>query len=100
MNGQEFHLFRAGLDLVELSGQVLSEVLRVVLARRAYSKCCSPVRRPRLWPRRCVAVPAAQRQAPRRSEAGTAAVATRGSSSQQPVSGSWSPTAACEGLAT
>jgi len=39
MNGQEFHLFRAGLDLVELSGQVLSEVLRVVLARRAYFDC-------------------------------------------------------------
>jgi len=41
MNGQEFHLFRTGLDLVDLLGQVLSEFLRVMLARRAYSRCCS-----------------------------------------------------------
>ncbi len=86
MNGQEFHLFRTGLDLVKLSGQVLSEVLRVMLARRAYSKCCGLVCRPQLWPRRCAAVPAATRQAPRRSEAATAAVATRVISSEQPVS--------------
>jgi len=46
MNGQEFHLFRTGLDLVDLSGQVLSEFLRVMLARRAYSKGCSPGRDP------------------------------------------------------
>jgi hypothetical protein len=44
MNGQEFHLFRTGLDLVDLLGQVLSEFLRVMLARRAYSKCCSQER--------------------------------------------------------
>jgi hypothetical protein len=58
MNGQEFHLFRKGFDLVDLSGQVLSEFLCVMLARRAYSKCCSPGRRPRLWPRAVSQVPA------------------------------------------
>jgi hypothetical protein len=65
MNGQEFHLFRKGPNLADLSlEQVLSEFLRVMLARRAYSKNCSPGRQRRLWPRRCVAVPAATRQAP------------------------------------
>jgi hypothetical protein len=49
MNGQEFHLFRTGPNLVDLSlEQALSEFLRVTLARRAYSKGCSPGRQLRL----------------------------------------------------
>ena len=51
MNGQEFHLFRKGPNLADLSlEQVLSEFLRVMLARRAYSKNCSPGRQRQLWP--------------------------------------------------
>jgi len=49
MNGQEFHLFGKGPNPADLSlGQVLSEFLRVMLARRAYSKSCSPGRQRRL----------------------------------------------------
>ncbi len=41
MNREEFHLFRTGVDLVELQKRLclwrgISEFLRVMLARRAY----------------------------------------------------------------
>ena len=44
MNREEFHLFRKGLNLADLSlEQVLSEFLRAMLARRAYSKAVARV---------------------------------------------------------
>ena len=44
MNGQQFHLFRKGLNLADLSlEQALSEFLRVILARRGYSKAVARV---------------------------------------------------------